>query len=69
MRLFLTTKLRVPIFAGANIGTRRLKGRQTVGSILKAIADLLATATSETEYNLEKRDGYFDIIYERPTEL
>ncbi len=48
---------------------RRLKGRQTVGSILQAIADLLATATSETEYNLEKRDGYFDIIYERPTGL
>ena len=48
---------------------RRSKGRQTVGSILQAIADLLATATSETEYNLEKRDGYFDIIYERPTEL
>ena len=42
---------------------------ETVGSILQAIADLLATATSETEYNLEKRDGYFDIIYERPTEL
>ena len=48
---------------------RRLKRRQTVGSILQAIADLLATATSETEYNLEKRDGYFDIIYERPTGL
>ena len=31
---------------------RRLKGRQTVGSILQAIADLLATATSETEYNI-----------------
>ena len=31
---------------------RRLNGRQTVGSILQAIADLLATATSETEYNV-----------------
>ena len=31
---------------------RRLKRRQTVGSILQAIADLLATATSETEYNI-----------------
>ena len=31
---------------------RRLLGRQTVGSILQAIADLLATATSETEYNI-----------------
>ena len=36
---------------------------ETVGSILQANADLLATATSETEYNLVKRDGYFDIIY------
>ena len=25
---------------------------ETVGSILQAIADLLATATSETEYNI-----------------
>ena len=31
---------------------RRLLGRQTVGFILQAIADLLATATSETEYNI-----------------
>jgi hypothetical protein len=31
---------------------RRLKMRQTIGSILQAIADLLATATSETEYNI-----------------
>ncbi len=27
---------------------------ETVGSILQAIADLLATATSETEYNKRK---------------
>ena len=31
---------------------RRPLGRQTVGSLLQAIADLLATATSETEYNV-----------------
>ena len=36
---------------------------ETVGSILQAIADLLATATSETEYNLEKRDGYLKNIF------
>ena len=49
---------------------------ETVGSILQAIADLLATATSETEYSIirffeetlqqyrflkENRDGSFDV--------
>ena len=38
--------------------------RQTVGSILQAIADQLATATSETEYNIirfwkETKGSYF----------